>query len=467
MKNILEKIRDEGVKRGAGFVEVRANERDSTSIMLQDGNADKLFRSTTLGLGVRVLMDGAWGFASAAEASLDKGLGILDEAIASAKVSRAGRKDDSVVACPPEIIDKKTTPFEIDPRSVPISRKVEILTGLDQAGVAKGEGKLVNRLLQYSDGFQRETVINSFGSFLESEYVRTSAACTLFAQDGSVRQRGYSRKAAEAGFELMENLQPSDFSEEAAEKAVRLLSARKAPSGKFPVIFHPSITGLLTHEALGHNAEADHIVTGTSILDGKLGQKVASDLVTIIDDATMPGSWGSYFYDSEGTPAAHRVIIENGKLVGFMHSLETAAKMGVQPNGSGRAQDYNFRPQVRMSNTYIAQGTSTLEEMMKDIDLGVFLTGGNWGYVFCERGQFTCHAGGGWIIRNGQIAEPIRDVSVAGLTLETLANIDAISNQFEMSMPGMCGKCGQGMPVNAGGPHVRVKELVVGGQEKV
>jgi DNA-binding CsgD family transcriptional regulator len=160
---------------------------------------------------------------------------------------------------------------------------------------------------------------------------------------------------------------------------------------------------------MGHNAEADHIVAGTSIIAGKLGEKIASDLVTIIDDATISGKWGTYSYDSEGTPAARRIIIENGVLKGYMHSLETAAKLGMAPNGSARAQDYHSRPIVRMSNTFIQPGNLSFEDLIKDIGLGVYLKGGEYGYVFSERGQYTCHAGEAVMIRNGQLAESLRD----------------------------------------------------------
>lgn len=450
---------------GASFVEVRASERDSTSVVLQDGHADKLYRGASTGLGVRVLVDGSWGFASADGVTLDRGTELLEAAIAGARAARNARTEEAAVATTPERVDSASTPYQTDPRSIPISSKIDILSRLDAAGAEAAGEHLANRVLSYSDGFGRDTVVNSFGTMVENEAVRTAVTSSHYAKSGDVRQRGYHREAGLAGFELLEGLSAEDLTVRSARQAVDLLSARKAPSGKFPVIFHPSITGLLTHEALGHNAEADHIVTGTSILDGKLGDRVASDLVTIVDDATIPGSWGSYYYDSEGTPGQRRMLIENGRLVGFMHNLETAAKMGVEPNGSGRAQSYNRRPLVRMSNTFIMPGNTPLEEMIKDVELGVYLTGGQWGYVFCERGQFTCNAGGGWMIRKGEIAEPIRDVSVAGVTLETLAGIDAVSDAFEMSMPGMCGKCGQSMPINAGGPHIRVKELVVGGQE--
>ena len=242
-------------------------------------------------------------------------------------------------------------------------------------------------------------------------------------------------------------------------------TASRAPSGKFPVVLHPSITGLLVHEALGHNAEADHVFNGESIIEGKLNQEIASDLVTIIDDATLPRLSGSYPYDSEGTPGQKRVIVENGVLKCYMHSLETAARFGVKPNGSARAMDGHCSPIVRMSNTFIAPGELTFEEMLKDIDEGIFMAQGHWGYVFCERGQYTCHAGEAWMIRNGQLGEHLRDVSFSGMTLETLMNIDAVSQDLEFLLPGMCGKSGQWMHVNGGGPYVRVREVVVGGQE--
>jgi TldD protein len=298
-----------------------------------------------------------------------------------------------------------------------------------------------------------------------SHYVRTMVSAGMTAQDGDVRQRGYEHKGRLCGAELLDEVTAESLSLKAADRAVDLLSARRAPAGKFPVIFHPSIAGLFVHEALGHNAEADLVLAGESILEGKLGQKIASDVVNVVDDGTVPDSWGSYAYDSEGVPAQRREIITNGALVGYMHSLQTAAKLGVPPNGSARAEDHHHRPVVRMSNTFIVPGELTLDEMMKGMDAGILLAGGHWGYVMCEKGQYTCHAGEGWMIRHGEKAEHIRDVSIAAMTLDTLMNIEAVSKDFEMEMPGNCGKSGQSMPVNGGGPYVRVKEVVVGGQE--
>jgi TldD protein len=184
----------------------------------------------------------------------------------------------------------------------------------------------------------------------------------------------------------------------------------------------------------------------------------------VVDDSDVPGSWGSYRYDSEGTPGRRRVLVEKGVLNGFLHSLETAGKMGVEPTGSARADGFSHRPIVRMSNTMILPGESSLEELIRDVDLGVLLRAGQWGYVWCEKGQYTCHAGEGIMVRNGQLAEQVRDVSVSGMVLETLANALAVSRDFELDMPGNCGKNGQGMPVNGGGPYIKVREIVVGGQ---
>jgi len=466
MRDVLDFVRDEAVRRGVQFADARAVERVATSILRQDGRADKLNQSSGLGVGVRVLKDDAWGFASTSAVDRASALECLDAAIQMAEASKARVEESGAVAKVEPVRDHAVSEFRIDPRSVPVSRKMAALALFEREAIAVAHEHLANSLVGYSDSYQREIIVNTMGTQVENESVRTMIWTNITAKDGDTRQRGSKRIGALAGFELVEETLPTEFTVKAAATAVALLSARRAPAGKFPVVFHPSITGLLTHEAIGHNAEADHVLGGSSIIEGKLGQKIASEVVTIVDDATIPGKWGSYRYDSEGTPATRRLIVDKGVLVGYMHSLETAAKLRATPNGSARAQDYFHRPIVRMSNTFIAPGTLSFEDLIRDIDLGVYLLGGEWGYVMCEQGQFTCHAGEGYMIRDGMLAEHLRDVSVSGMTLETLMNIDAVSSDFEMKMPGQCGKMGQGMPVDNGGPHVRVKELVVGGQEE-
>ncbi|MCX6345094.1 MAG: TldD/PmbA family protein [Armatimonadetes bacterium] len=463
MKDLLRSMCDIAAKRGASFADVRVVESENTGIMRQDGRADKLDQSASRGLGVRALKDHAWGFASASDFDRDSAMDALDAAISMAEAS-AERTEQTAVARVEGIEDIVRAQVELDPRSVPVETKMAALQGFEESAIKLCGDKLANSIISYSDEVQREIVCNTFGAYVDTESIRTSAQAIIIVSDGGIIQRATDVIGSPVGFELMEKATSEEFSLKAAKLALSLLTASPPPAGNFPVIFHPSLTGVFTHECIGHNAEADLVMSGSSIIAGKMGQQIGSDLVTIIDDATIPGAWGSYAYDSEGTPGQRRVLIENGVLKNYMHSLETAARMGMAPNGSARAQGYSSRPIIRMSNTFIAPGTSELEDMIRGINLGVYLKSGQYGHVNPERGQYTCHAGEAYMIRNGELAEHLRDVSVAGLTLDTLMNIDAVSDDFEMKEPGTCGKNGQGMHVDMGGAHVRVKELVVGGR---
>jgi TldD protein len=232
------------------------------------------------------------------------------------------------------------------------------------------------------------------------------------------------------------------------------------------VIVDPVICGLLVHEAFGHNCEADAVWEGHSILRGKMGQNVASELVSIYDDPTRRELNGYYLYDEEGVPAEKHVLVEQGILQGYLHNLETAARFEAKPAGSGRASGATARPLVRMSNTYVAQGETPLEQMLEDTDGGLYLAGGHWGYVFTARGQFTCNVENAWAIQNGELGQHYRNVCISGLTLETLQNVTAVGDDLTFDLGGSCGKGGQAVPVDAGGPHVRIRDVVVGGQEE-
>jgi len=465
VKDYLESIRDKAKRRGAQLMDVRLFEEDSTTVMVQDRKADKVSQGKSSAVGLRVLMDGAWGFASTNvvdSQSLDR---CLRAALEMAKASTVRVAHPGAVAEIQPIVDTVRMEVEKDPRSVSLEEKVKRGLDYEKAGIDCARDKLCNTIVGYRDSWTRETICNTAGTLIEQETIRTAIWTAMTAVEGPVRQMAHERLSEQVGFELLDRISSKDFTEKAAKRAVSLLSARRAPSGKFPVVLHPSITGLLVHEALGHNAEADLVFSGESIIEGKIGEQIASECVTIMDDATIPRLSGSYRYDSEGIPGQKRILVENGVLKGYLHSLETAARFGVEPNGSARAMDGHCSPIVRMSNTFIAPGKLSFEEMLKDIDEGIFMKGGHWGYVFCERGQYTCHSGEGWMIKNGQLGEHLRDVSFSGMTLETLMNIDAVSKDLEFLLPGMCGKSGQGMHINAGGPYVRVKEVVVGGQE--
>lgn len=466
MKDLAEALRDEAIRRKVDFMDVRIVESDHTTISLQDSKADKVIYGKSLGIGIRVLLDGVWGFSASSGLERSEAMECLESAIAMAKASKARAIERLEMPQIIPVITRVDAEYEKNPASVPVDRKMQLLLDFEKAALDHRKDKIVNTILGYGDGVRTEVVCNTFGTLIESQYVRTSVGCTITASEGNIRQQASERRAKLAGFELFEEVDPEEFSIKAAETAISLLGAKRAPSGKFPVIFHPDVVSVFIHEALGHNAEADLVLSGESILEGRLSQKIASDCVTVIDDSTIKGAWGSYRYDSEGMPSQRRVLIENGVLKSYMHSMETAAKFGVPPTGSARAQNYDHRPIVRMSNIFIAPGDSSYEQLIKDIDLGVFVKGTYGGYVATEKGQYTCFIAEGWIIRNGELVEHIRDTAMSGMIMETLMAIDGVSQEFEMEKgAGTCGKNGQGMPVGGGGPYVRVREMVIGGQE--
>jgi TldD protein len=454
---------DRAGRQGCQFADIRAVRGHGSSVMVQDGKAEKVFYSQSEGLAVRVLFNGAWGFASCDGISA-AGLGqCLEEAIALAKGSADYVSDPAMVAEIEPIRRESILMGKLDADAVPLAKKQAICLSLERSAVSAGEGKIVNSIVAYGDGSRDMWIVNTAGTEVFSSLGRSRVSCQVTAVEGDVRQQNYQVEGHQGGPEILLDLQPEEFAVKASKKVLGQLRAKKAPAGEFTVIFSPTISGLLAHEALGHNAEADSIWTGQSILQGKMGQQVASQLVTIVDDATLAGKYGSEPFDSEGVPTRRREILKNGVLNEMLHSLETAGKFGTTSNGCGRAQDYTCMPIVRMSNTFFEPGSSTLEEMISGVDRGIYLREGHEGYVFTERGEFMCHASEAQMIEHGTLGEPLRDVSVSGLILEALMNIDKVGSDFEMKFPGTCGKDGQGVPTDCGGPHLRVSRMVVGG----
>jgi TldD protein len=463
LKNLASSIMDRALRLGATFADLRVTRSEHTRAQVQDRRADRLGYDVAVGAGLRVLVDEAWGFAGTDDLRPKALEDALDKAVSMARASSRHVLDKGSVAAVKPVQAVERVEARIDPRSVPIRQKMDRLLTLEKAALDDSGSIIVNSLLVYGDGVSLELLVNTAGTCIEKEIVRCSVSCQFVASDGRIFQRASEAYANRAGFELAKELDPDATTVLIARVAARQLKARRPPAGKFPVVFHPSVTGLLMHEALGHNAEADAVWAGESILAGRLGDTLASPKVTVVDDATYPDSYGSYAFDSEGVPGQKRVLIEKGVLRNYLHSLETADKFHVAPTGSARAQNFLYPPIVRMSNTYMAPGDDRVDDVFRGIDRGVYLRDGSWGYVFVDKGQFVCHATQAQMIENGRLGEPLRDVSVSGMMLETLMDIERVTDDFEMNKPGMCGKGGQSAPVNCGGPHVRVKSLVVGG----
>lgn len=462
MRDLLSEVIQFAGASGAAFADIRVQDGTGTSVLVQDGRADKIATGSYRGAGVRVLVDGAWGFAPTNDPSKEELLRCVDDAVRMARAAAPAVTDPGMVAEVAPVVDKVSSPAKRDPRGVSLEDRVKAAYELERVAASRKE--IVNSIVRYTDSAGTGIITNSFGTYIETEGIRCQIGLRVTASDGEERQNTGKGRAGRQGYELIENLDYEDFGGKTADRAVALLKAQRAPGGKFDVVIDPLICGLLVHEAFGHNSEADAIWTGNSILEGKLGQKVAADSVTITDDPTLPGLNGSFEYDHEGVPAQRHLIVNKGILVGYLHSLETAARLGMQPNGAARAQGHQDVPIVRMSNTAIEPGDCSFADMLSGVSDGLYLSGGAWGYVFTAAGQFTCNVEQAFRIEKGELTTHYRNVCISGLTLETLGNVIAIGNDKRFELGGTCGKDGQAAPVDSGGPHIAIRDVVVGGQ---
>jgi TldD protein len=388
--------------------------------------------------------------------SLKKG---LSQAIEMAKSGSKVAKDRVKLADIEVVKDRIIWDPKKSPHDVPISEKHKILSEMDSE-IHKIDG-IHTVTTGYSDSTITTHFFSSEGADIEMEITRTIAQVNLVAKEGA-KVIGYrGRIGGTGGFELFDKHDPVKKGIKVGESAVQVLKAKRSPNGRLPVIADHDLTGVFVHEALGHAAEGDLVTSGDSILEGQIGNTLAADNVTIYDDSTVPGAFGSFPYDDEGVRGGKKVLIKNGVLVGFILNRETAFKLGMECNGGARAESYGARPIVRMSNTYIDKGDYNFHEMLEDIKFGIYAKGTRGGQVDTAKGSFQFSAQEAFLIENGEVKHPLRDVSLSGMTLQILKNIDAIGSDFVMGDPGFCGK-GQMVPVGDGGPHIRISEAIVG-----
>ena len=434
------------------YIDIRAGMSNNTSILMKDGDVDEINTGMSLGARIRVLKNGAWGFAYTTDLSkLNK---ITDTAI---QLSDSLKGD--VELSESEIIkDKVAVDVKIPFKDISIDEKKEIMKEANDAATID---KVNSTTVSYADGELDEIFMNSEGSQIQMKTSRLRMALNASATDGEIIQFGHGSLGGVKGFELINDADIEEFGRKIGEKAVRLLDAEAAPSGKFPVIADPELTGVLIHEALGHAVEGDLILQNDSILKDKMGETIASDIVNIFYDASRKDGFGYYPYDVEGVKTKPNQLVKDGKLISLLNSRETAAKLGMTSSGNARSI-ISDQPIVRMSNTYLQPGDNKFEELIEDIPDGIYLKGSRGGQVDTGKGIFQFNAAEGYLIKNGEIATPLRDVSLSGNILETLKNIDAIGNDFKLSV-GFCGKDGQTAPVGDGGPHTRILDALVGG----
>ena len=440
--------------QNADYIEARLESSTAARLSYRGRELETVSRSTSAGGNIRVLYKGGWGFASFNR--FDRLKTALAQALESARLAGSGRSQ--LAETEPVVVT--TPPPAHNPEDITLAQKKELL---DSYNELMWQGSALNTsFIGYGDGFKTKIFLNSEGSFIEQSRADINLRISAVAgKNGDVQQSGISLGST-GDFNEITGLE--DSVRDIARKTVAMLDAPRAKGGEYTVILDPVIAGVFTHEAFGHLSEADFVYENERMRGiMTLGKAFGSSELNIIDDGTMPGLRGSYSYDEEGTPSQETYLIREGKLVGRLHSRETAAIMGEKPSGNARAISYHHQPIVRMSNTYIKPGNATLEDMLADIKEGIYVK--NWYGGTTSMEMFTFSGGEAYMIRNGKVAELLKPVVLSGNVFTTLHNIDAIGNDLDMNQGGGCGKGGQSpLPVSNGSPHIRIRKCLIGGQ---
>ncbi|MHC1611013.1 MAG: TldD/PmbA family protein [Candidatus Methanospirareceae archaeon] len=466
MEEEIKRAIDLVLSNHARYADVRLRRSYATVIDLRDNLFREMSYGIDQGMGVRVLYKNSWGFAS----SNDLGSTALTETFEDAlKIGRAlslsasNEKQAAVtIADVPTCTDYFKLKPKINPEDVSIEEKKYMVKEAYDA--AKAHSNLIKSIsLLYLDGYEEQIYANSDGSYIVMETPAVFMRARVVAKKGGVLQEGRESVGAVGGFEFIKGEDPTSVAVKAADKAVRLLEAELPPAGELPVIMDNRLTGVFMHEALGHAAEADHVLYGESILKGKLGVEIAYEGLTVADDPTIECSHGYYRYDDEGVRAHRTEMIKDGVLVSYLHSRETAGSLDAVPTGNARAADYSDIPMVRMSNTVIEEGDWNFYEMREEIPFGIYAKGMRGGQVDTVKGEFQFSAEEAFLIEDGRLSKRLKNVSLSGRTLEVLKNIDAVGNDKKRGTVGFCGKDSQEVPVSEYAPHVRVTKILVGG----
>lgn len=350
---------------------------------------------------------------------------------------------------------------KVPPDSVSRDRKIQLLRDADEAA-REVSGTIRQVSLGYGETTQDVLIATSEGLRHQDQRTRVRLMVQVVAGRNGDLQTAMEAPGAQEGFELFERRSPVDSARVAADRAVKLLDARPSPAGTMPVVMGNEFGGVLFHEACGHGLEADFVSKGSTVYTGRLGQKVASDILTAIDDGSEPRRWGSGAVDDEGTPTRRTVLIDQGVLTSYLHDRRSAGKQGLPVTGNGRRQSYQHLPIPRMSNTFIAAGPATVEEILAATPTGLYARKLGGGQVDPITGDFVFAVTEGYLIEGGRVGPMVRGATLVGNGPRTLHKVDMIGSDLELG-PGTCGKDGQSVPVSVGQPTLRISELTVGG----
>lgn len=457
-EELLAKIIRKALSTGGDYADIFVGHERPMTIQLEDDKIEKIVSGVDSGVGVRVIFGDKSAYAYSNDFSEDSLINIA-RAVSSAVKEKRER---DIVLDLRSVRPSVDFTIKYNPQDVEIEKKILLLENANKA--AKGISPKIKQVsVIYRDSVQNICIAASDGTIAEDERIYTLALIQVVASEGGNLQTGYEPVGGLIGFELFEENLFEEIAVTAAQKAVNMLSARKAPGGRMPVVISAEAGGTMIHEAIGHGLEADLAQQGLSVYTNKIGQQIASPLITIIDDSTLPNKRGSFRFDDEGVVSQRTVLVEKGILKGYMYDRLTAMKEGISSTGNGRRQSYKDRPIPRMSNTFIAPGNGDPDGIIRSVDKGLFVKKMGGGQVNTVTGEFVFEVSEGYIIEKGQVGEPVRGATLIGNGPEVLKSIDMVGNDLGFSI-GTCGKDAQGVPISDAMPTVRIPEIVVGGE---
>ncbi len=456
------------LSKGGDYAELFVEQRRACGLGMDDGRMEDVLSSETFGASLRLMEGETTRFADLIAPS-------LPELLEAARMLAAPGAAPAALLPELDAFHYPTpSPIERDPAEVPLSEKVALVKGAEALARSRGESLLPGAIRQvavgYGDSTQRIWIASAErkeGAWrterVEDCRVQSVFRLNVTAGAGEQLQTGYQALGESRGFELFTKEAVAHTVEEAVRLAIQALSACPAPAGTFPVILASSAGGTMIHEACGHGLEADLALAGMSAFAGKLGQRVASEGVTIIDDGTLPHRRGSAAVDDEGQPSQRVVLIENGILKRYLQSRKTARRMGVEPTGSGRRESYRHLPIPRMRNTFLAPGHETPEAILQSLDRGLLVTHMGGGQVDTVTGNFVFQVTEGFWVEKGEVQYPVKNATLSGCGPEVLKQLHRIGSDLHHFDIGTCGKDGQGVPVSDALPTILCPALVVGG----
>lgn len=459
MKELLTKINSVAVQKfGAEYSEARAQRLDKTMLTLKEERVEAAKQGIENGVALRVLVNGAWGFASVGSLEHD----ILEEAVSDAcrmaKTASAQLKSPIKLAKAKAVTDKVESKPKKNPAEILMEDKIKTALAINKTSLGLDK-RIKSCTVDYLDLTGSTFFVNSEGTSIEQSKLYVWARITASALSEGVFTFSREEIGSTAGYEIFDEQPPEEIGEKVAKRAVEQLNAKSLKGGTFPVVLGPNVVGVFVHEAFGHLAEADLALSG-GVLADKMGKKIGSDLVTFYDDGTIEGSFGAFRYDDEGVQTQKTLLIKDGVVAGLMHNRETAQKFNAEPTGNARAEDFRVEPIVRMRCTYMQPRDHSFDELLEHVKQGYYFKSFRGGQANLD-GTFQVGIQEGYEIVNSEIGAPVRDASISGNTLETLHKVDAVGKDFLLD-PGRCGK-GQTAFICDGGPHISVKEVVVGG----